>query len=31
MGFSMQGVHTALNVDEGLALLAELQGSRARE
>lgn len=31
MGFSMQGVHTALNVDEGLTLLAELQGSRARE
>ncbi len=27
MGFSMQGVHTALNVDEGLALLATLQAS----
>lgn len=31
MGFSMEGVHTALDVDEGLALLAELQGSKARE
>ena len=31
MGFSMQGVHTALNVDEGLALLALLQGSQARD
>jgi rsbT antagonist protein RsbS len=29
MGFSMQGVHTALNVDEGLALLTGLQGSQA--
>jgi rsbT antagonist protein RsbS len=24
MGFNMQGVHTALNIDEGLALLTEL-------
>jgi rsbT antagonist protein RsbS len=31
MGFSMQGVHTALNVDEGMTLLAILQGSKARE
>jgi len=31
MGFSMQGVQTALNVDEGLALLAQIQSSRARE
>jgi rsbT antagonist protein RsbS len=30
MGFSMQGVHTALNVDEGLALLAQLQSSERR-
>ncbi|HVG58813.1 MAG TPA: STAS domain-containing protein [Hyalangium sp.] len=30
MGFSMQGVHTALNVDEGLALLPLLQSSQAR-
>lgn len=30
MGFSMQGVHTALNVDEGLVLLAQLQSSRPR-
>jgi rsbT antagonist protein RsbS len=30
MGFSMQGVHTALNVDEGLALLARLQASQGR-
>ena len=30
MGFSMQGVHTALNVDEGLVLLAQLQSSLAR-
>lgn len=30
MGFSMQGVHTALNVDEGMALLAQLQGSQAK-
>ncbi len=30
MGFSMQGVHTALNVDEGLALLASLRGSAAK-
>ena len=30
MGFSMQGVQTALNVDEGLALLASLQRSQAR-
>lgn len=30
MGFSMQGVQTALNVDEGLALLATLQRSQAR-
>jgi rsbT antagonist protein RsbS len=30
MGFSMQGVHTALNVDEGLVLLAQLQSSQAR-
>jgi rsbT antagonist protein RsbS len=30
MGFSMQGVHTALNVDEGMALLAHLQGSQAK-
>lgn len=30
MSFSMQGVHTALNVDEGLALLARLQGSQVR-
>jgi rsbT antagonist protein RsbS len=29
MGFSMQGVQTALNVDEGLALLATLQRSQA--
>jgi rsbT antagonist protein RsbS len=29
MGFSMQGVHTALNVDEGLALLARLQSAQA--
>lgn len=29
MGFSMQGVQTALNVDEGLALLATLQRSGA--
>ncbi|MBZ4420212.1 STAS domain-containing protein [Myxococcus sp. RHSTA-1-4] len=28
MGFSMQGVHTALNVEEGLALLARLVGAR---
>jgi rsbT antagonist protein RsbS len=31
MGFSMQGVHTALNVDEGMALLATLQKSQGRE
>jgi rsbT antagonist protein RsbS len=31
MGFSMQGVHTALNVDEGMALLAALQDSQSRE
>jgi rsbT antagonist protein RsbS len=31
MGFSMQGVHTALNVDEGMELLATLQGSQRRE
>jgi len=31
MGFSMQGVYTALNVDEGLALLAQLQSSQARD
>jgi rsbT antagonist protein RsbS len=31
MGFSMQGVHTALNVDEGMALLATLQRSQGRE
>jgi rsbT antagonist protein RsbS len=30
MGFSMQGVHTALNVDEGLALLAQLQRAQGR-
>jgi rsbT antagonist protein RsbS len=31
MGFSMQGVHTALDVDEGLVLLAQLQGSQAKD
>lgn len=31
MGFSMQGVHTALNVDEGMALLADLRDSQSRE
>jgi len=31
MGFSMQGVHTALNVDEGMALLATLRSSRDGE
>lgn len=31
MGFSMQGVHTALNVDEGMALLATLRSSQGRE
>jgi rsbT antagonist protein RsbS len=31
MGFSMQGVYTALNVDEGLTLLSQLQGSPRRE
>jgi rsbT antagonist protein RsbS len=31
MGFSMQGVHTALNVDEGLALLSSLQRAQGRE
>jgi rsbT antagonist protein RsbS len=30
MGFSMEGVYTALNVDEGLALLTQLQGSQGR-
>jgi rsbT antagonist protein RsbS len=28
MGFNMKGVHAALNIDEGLALLAQLPGSR---
>jgi rsbT antagonist protein RsbS len=31
MGFSMQGVHTALDVDEGLVLLAQLQGNQAKD
>lgn len=31
MGFSVQGVHTALNIDEGMALLASLQRSQGRE
>jgi rsbT antagonist protein RsbS len=30
MGFNMQGVHTALNIDEGLALLTELTLSRMK-
>jgi rsbT antagonist protein RsbS len=30
MGFSMQGVHTALNVDEGLTLLAQLQRAQGQ-
>ena len=30
MGFVMQGVHTALNIDEGLALLGRLQGAQAK-
>jgi rsbT antagonist protein RsbS len=29
MGFNMQGVHTALNIEEGLALLAQLPASWA--
>ncbi len=29
MGFVMQGVHTALNIDDGLALLTRLQDAQA--
>jgi rsbT antagonist protein RsbS len=30
MGYSMEGVHAALDLDEGLALLRELRETRAR-
>jgi rsbT antagonist protein RsbS len=30
MGFVMQGVHTALNIDDGMELLAKLQGTQVK-